>query len=172
MQLAEGMEEGSFLTTIFAKTGEEWLRKKHSKILYCTVNMTSVLHLRPPEKIRAFFETTVPEFINPVFAKTSPKRSHSIIENERFRLVFARKKKTGSLNSGTVLYVEISNGYNKFTLENDNKKRLKVNFWVNIRNVKKYSYSSQVCITTLHVFWYGIAFYFCCNSSTVCYRLA
>ncbi len=93
----------------------------------------SVLHLRPPEKIRAFLETTVPEFIDPVFAKTSPKRSHSIIENERFRLVFA---KTGSLNKATVLYVEIRNGYNKFTLENDNKKRLKVYFWVNIRNVK------------------------------------
>ncbi len=41
----------------------------------------------------------VPAFINPVFAKTSPKRSFSVIENERFfRLVFA---KTGSISSGT-----------------------------------------------------------------------
>jgi hypothetical protein len=40
----------------------------------------------------------VPEFIDPVFAKTSPKRSFLVIENERFRLVFA---KTGSINSGT-----------------------------------------------------------------------
>jgi hypothetical protein len=38
----------------------------------------------------------VPEFIDPVFAKTSLKRS--ITENERFGLVFV---KTGSINSGT-----------------------------------------------------------------------
>jgi len=40
----------------------------------------------------------VPEFGDPVFAKASPKRSFSVIENERFGLVFA---KTGSINSGT-----------------------------------------------------------------------
>jgi hypothetical protein len=40
----------------------------------------------------------VTEFIDPVFAKTSPKRSFSMIENERFGLVFS---KTGSVNSGT-----------------------------------------------------------------------
>ncbi len=40
----------------------------------------------------------MPEFIDTVFAKTSPKRSFSVIENERFGLVFA---KTRSLNSGT-----------------------------------------------------------------------
>jgi hypothetical protein len=42
--------------------------------------------------------TPVPEFRDPVFAKTSLKRSFSASENERFGLVFA---KTGSLNSGT-----------------------------------------------------------------------
>ncbi len=42
----------------------------------------------------------VPEFIDPVSAKTSPKRSFSVIENWRFGLVFA---KTGSINSGTGL---------------------------------------------------------------------
>ncbi len=42
----------------------------------------------------------VPEFINPVFTKTSRKRSFSMTEDERFGLVFA---KTGSINSGTVL---------------------------------------------------------------------
>jgi hypothetical protein len=41
---------------------------------------------------------TVPEFINPVFAKTSSKRSFSVIENERFGLVFA---KTEYIISGT-----------------------------------------------------------------------
>ncbi len=40
----------------------------------------------------------VPEFIDPVFTKTSPIRSFSVIQNERFGLVFA---KTGSINSGT-----------------------------------------------------------------------
>ncbi len=39
----------------------------------------------------------VPEFIDPVFTKTSPKRSFSVIQNERFGLVFT---KTGSINSG------------------------------------------------------------------------
>ncbi len=40
----------------------------------------------------------VPEFIDPVFGKTSPIRSFSVRQNERFGLVFA---KTGSINSGT-----------------------------------------------------------------------
>ncbi len=40
----------------------------------------------------------VPEFIDPAFAKTTPKRSFSVIHNERFGLVFA---KTGSIISGT-----------------------------------------------------------------------
>jgi hypothetical protein len=40
----------------------------------------------------------VPEFIDPVFTKTSPKRSFSVIQNKRFGLVFA---KTGSIISGT-----------------------------------------------------------------------
>jgi hypothetical protein len=40
----------------------------------------------------------MPEFIDPVLAKTSPKRSFSVFENARFGLVFA---KTGSINSGT-----------------------------------------------------------------------
>ncbi len=38
------------------------------------------------------------EFIDPVFVKTSPKCSFSVMENERFGLVFT---KTGSINSGT-----------------------------------------------------------------------
>ncbi len=43
----------------------------------------------------------VPEFVDPVFAKTSPKRSFSLIEYERLGLVFT---KTGSTNSGTAVY--------------------------------------------------------------------
>ncbi len=39
----------------------------------------------------------MPEIIDPVFMKTSPKRSFSLIENERFSLGFA---KTGAMNSG------------------------------------------------------------------------
>jgi hypothetical protein len=42
------------------------------------------------------------EFIYQVFTKTSPKRSFSVIQNERFGLVFA---KTGSINSGTELTI-------------------------------------------------------------------
>ncbi len=41
---------------------------------------------------------SVPEIIDPVFTKTSPKRSFFMTENERFGLVFT---KTGSINSGT-----------------------------------------------------------------------
>jgi hypothetical protein len=40
----------------------------------------------------------MPKIIDPVFAKTSPKRSFSMTENERFGLAFAN---TGSINSGT-----------------------------------------------------------------------
>ncbi len=42
----------------------------------------------------------MPEFIDPVFTITSPKRSFSVIQNERFGLVIA---KTGSIISGTSL---------------------------------------------------------------------
>ncbi len=42
----------------------------------------------------------VPEFIDPVFTKTSLKRSFSVIQNERFGLVFA---KSGSIVLGTGL---------------------------------------------------------------------
>ncbi len=45
--------------------------------------------------------SSVPEFIEPVFTKTSPKRSFSVIQNERFGLVFA---KTGSTISGSEKY--------------------------------------------------------------------
>jgi hypothetical protein len=36
------------------------------------------------------FKSPVPEFIATLFEKTSPKRSFSIIENERFGLVFTK----------------------------------------------------------------------------------
>jgi hypothetical protein len=42
----------------------------------------------------------VPEFIDPVFTKTSPKRSFSLNRKRAFWLVFA---KTGSIISGTGL---------------------------------------------------------------------
>jgi hypothetical protein len=47
---------------------------------------------------------SVPEFIDAVFAKTSPKRSFSVIQNERFGLVFA---KTGSIISGTGAFCQV-----------------------------------------------------------------
>jgi len=42
--------------------------------------------------------TPGPEFIDPVSAKTNPKGSFSVIENECFGLVLA---KTGSINAAT-----------------------------------------------------------------------
>jgi len=43
----------------------------------------------------------VPEFIDPVFTKTSPKRSFSLNRKQAFWLVFA---KTGSIISGTGVF--------------------------------------------------------------------
>ncbi len=48
----------------------------------------------------AFRHRTVHEFIDPVFTKTSPKRSFSLNRKRAFWLVFA---KTGSIISGTVI---------------------------------------------------------------------
>ncbi len=48
----------------------------------------------------------MPEFIDPVFAKTNPNR---MTENERFGLVFA---KTGSLNTGTVNVAHVNTSLN------------------------------------------------------------
>jgi hypothetical protein len=45
------------------------------------------------------YQCTVPEIIDPVFAKTSQNARFLLSENERFGLVFV---KTGSINSGTV----------------------------------------------------------------------
>jgi hypothetical protein len=45
--------------------------------------------------------TSVPEIIDPVFAKTSQNARFLLSENERFELVFV---KTGSINSGTGIF--------------------------------------------------------------------
>ncbi len=63
----------------------------------------------PPRVVRP--KIPVPEFIDPFFGKTSPKRSFSVTENERFGLVFA---KTGSINSGTAQEFSISVQSKKF----------------------------------------------------------
>jgi hypothetical protein len=52
-------------------------------------------------KSTAFFVTSVPEIIDPVFAKSSQNARFLLSENERFGLVFV---KTGSINSGTGLW--------------------------------------------------------------------
>jgi hypothetical protein len=46
----------------------------------------------------------VPEFIDPVFTKTSPKRSFSLNRKRAFWLVFV---KTGSIISGTGVFINI-----------------------------------------------------------------
>ncbi len=58
------------------------------------------LAYRPAKLHRPAESIPVPEIIDPIFAKTSSKRSFSLIENERFGLVVV---KTGSINSGTGL---------------------------------------------------------------------
>jgi hypothetical protein len=50
-------------------------------------------------------KSSVPEIIDPVFAKTSQNARFLLSENERFGLVFV---KTGSINSGTgVLFAAV-----------------------------------------------------------------
>jgi hypothetical protein len=58
------------------------------------------IKFRPLSILKPALGYPVSEFIDPVFTKTSPKRSFSVIQNERFGLVFA---KTGSIISGTGL---------------------------------------------------------------------
>ncbi len=75
-----------------------WAGPGATQVLYLKCRHVLV-HSGPLVKTRLVaVETPVPEFIAPVFAKTSPKRSFSMSENERFGLVFA---KSGSINSGT-----------------------------------------------------------------------
>jgi hypothetical protein len=68
------------------------------------------------EAARVFSLPPVPEFIDPVFTKTSPKRSSSVIQNERFGHVFA---KTGSIISGTG--VEVGLVLNRHWLDSRHK---------------------------------------------------
>ncbi len=51
-----------------------------------------------PQHFRRITRKPLPEFIDPVFAKTNPKLSFCMTENERIGLIFV---KTGSINSGT-----------------------------------------------------------------------
>jgi hypothetical protein len=63
-------------------------------VLVHVQNILARLRLR----VHICYKSPVPEIIDPVFAKTSPNRSFSMTENERFGLVFAN---TGSINSDT-----------------------------------------------------------------------
>ncbi len=51
---------------------------------------------------------SVPEFIDPIFAKTSPKRSFSMTEKERFELFFFAKTRSINLGTGWVLAARVS----------------------------------------------------------------
>jgi hypothetical protein len=58
-----------------------------------------VVFVVPTAYMDLLSSSTVPEIIDPVFAKTSQNTRFLLSENERFGLVFV---KTGSINSGTV----------------------------------------------------------------------
>jgi hypothetical protein len=62
------------------------------------------MHASPDLYISTVFghKKPVPEFIDPIFAKTSPKRSFSMTENKRFGLLLA---KTRSINLGTWVWI-------------------------------------------------------------------
>jgi hypothetical protein len=76
---------GSQFTSGNAKTTFEIFSSVH---LFTEIDMLQSLKIDYP----------VPEFIEPVFTKTSPKRSFSLNRKRAFWLVFA---KTGSIISGT-----------------------------------------------------------------------
>ncbi len=59
-------------------------------------------------------KTPVPEFIDIVFAKTSPKRPFSMTDNERFGLVFAKSR---SINSGRGRRIAVTSSINKISTD-------------------------------------------------------
>ncbi len=63
--------------------------------------------------VERLLATPVPEIIDPVFAKTSQNARFLFSENERFGLVFV---KTGSINSGTALWVRIQTSLKKYKM--------------------------------------------------------
>jgi hypothetical protein len=72
------------------------LNKKQGTLLFFTPFY--LRHAARSPVHRMSLRHTVPEFIDPVFAKTSQNARFLLSENERFGLVFV---KTGSINSGT-----------------------------------------------------------------------
>ncbi len=78
------------------------------KMTFQLKSQATISHEMPNfQQIVTFSPSLVPEFIDPVFVKTSPKRSFLVRENERFGLFFA---KTGSINSGTGFIPSILGG--------------------------------------------------------------
>ncbi len=69
---------------------------KLSHLMSLLFILGSLHRLQLFQQLFSYTYCTVPEFTDSVFAKTSPKRSFSMIENDRFGLVFA---KAGSINS-------------------------------------------------------------------------
>jgi hypothetical protein len=71
-------------------TPEVWAGPGATQVLYLWCRHVLV-HSGPLVKTRpGAVKTPVPEFIDPVFAKTSPKRSFSMTENKRFGLVLRK----------------------------------------------------------------------------------
>jgi hypothetical protein len=66
-------------------------------------------------QLKPLISRPVPEFIDPVFANTSPKRTFSLNENERFELFFA---KSGSIISRLIEELQLlkENGYGIYSL--------------------------------------------------------
>ncbi len=86
-----------------------WLNDFLSSLIFCYPHY-QMAGRRDPEaklldRLRGEKTIPVPEFIDPVFTKTSPKRSFSLNRKRAFWLVFA---KTGSIISGTGIEQESS----------------------------------------------------------------
>jgi hypothetical protein len=79
-----------------------WETEHYNSVLEITVSFLGILKWEPDIYIGF---SPVPEFIDPVFTKTSPKRWFSLNRKRAFWLVFA---KTGSIISGTAIYLQCS----------------------------------------------------------------
>jgi hypothetical protein len=76
-----------------------WIHVHFMSIFFCLSTLAILNRQFVPDLFSSpSISYPVPKFLDPVFVKTSPKRSFSVIQNERFGLVFA---KTGSRISGT-----------------------------------------------------------------------
>ncbi len=84
------------------------------------------------------------KFIDPVFTKTSPKRSFSVIENERFGLVFA--------NTGSIIRAQPT-GFICWEVQNRAKTLEKHTFLQKPSFTKVQKFKKRTLVFTIYLGW-------------------